>query len=32
MIERVMALTFRYDKEHHPLKIKNDLKAPLEER
>jgi hypothetical protein len=30
MIERVMARTFGYDKEHHPLRIKNDLRAPVE--
>jgi hypothetical protein len=29
MIERVTGRTFGYDKEHHPLKIKNDLKAPF---
>jgi hypothetical protein len=32
MIERVMTHTFRRDKEHHPLHIKNDLKAPIEGR
>jgi hypothetical protein len=32
MIERVMAHTFRCDKEHHPLWINNDLKAPVEGR
>jgi hypothetical protein len=32
MIEWVMGHTFGYDKEHHPLRIKNDLKAPIEER
>jgi hypothetical protein len=32
MIERVTGRTFRYDKEHHPLRIKNDLRAPMEER
>jgi hypothetical protein len=32
MIERVMGRTFGYDKEHHPLWIKNDLRAPVEER
>jgi hypothetical protein len=24
--------TFGYDKEHHPLRIKNDLRAPVEDR
>jgi hypothetical protein len=32
MIERVTARTFHYEKEHHPLRIKNDLKAPVEDR
>jgi hypothetical protein len=32
MIERVMDRTFGYDKEHHPLRIKNDLRALVEER
>jgi hypothetical protein len=32
MIERVMGRTFGYDKDHHPLWIKNDLRAPVEER
>jgi hypothetical protein len=32
MIERVMGRTFGYDKEHHPLRIMNDLRAPMEER
>jgi hypothetical protein len=32
MIERVMGQTFGYDKQHHPLRIKNDLRAPMEER
>jgi hypothetical protein len=32
MIERVTDRTFGYDKEHHPLRIKNDLRAPVEER
>jgi hypothetical protein len=31
MIERVTSQTFGYDKEHHPLRIKNDLRAPVEE-
>jgi hypothetical protein len=31
MIERVTARTFFYEKEHHPLRIKNDLRAPVEE-
>jgi hypothetical protein len=32
MIERVMGRTFGYDKEHHPLQIKNDLRALIEVR
>jgi hypothetical protein len=32
MIERVISQTFGYDKEHHPLWIKNDLRAPVEEK
>jgi hypothetical protein len=32
MIERVMGRTFGCDKEHNPLQIKNDLRAPVEER
>jgi hypothetical protein len=32
MIERVLGRTFGCDKEHHPLKIKNDLSAPVKER
>jgi hypothetical protein len=32
MIERVADWTFEYDNEHHPLWIKNDLRAPVEER
>jgi hypothetical protein len=32
MIERVTTCTFGHDKEHHSLRIKNDLKAPVEER
>jgi hypothetical protein len=32
MIERVTGQTFGYDKEYHPLWIKNDLRAPVEER
>jgi hypothetical protein len=32
MIERVTARTFGWDKEHQSLKIKNDLKALVEER
>jgi hypothetical protein len=32
MIERVTGQTFGYDKEHHPLQIKNDLRAPVKER
>jgi hypothetical protein len=31
MIERVTAQTFFYEKEHHPLRIKNGLRAPMEE-
>jgi hypothetical protein len=31
MIERVTARTFFCKKEHHPLRIKNDLRAPVEE-
>jgi hypothetical protein len=31
MIERVTGRTFGYDKEHHPLRIKNDLRTPVEE-
>jgi hypothetical protein len=31
MIERVIAWTFFYEKEHHPLRIKNDLRDPVEE-
>jgi hypothetical protein len=30
MIERVTSHTFFYEKEHHPLRIKNDLRAPVE--
>jgi hypothetical protein len=32
MIVTVTDRTFGYDKEHHPLWIKNDLRAPVEER
>jgi hypothetical protein len=32
MIERVSDRTFGYDKEHHPLRIKNDLRAPVDDR
>jgi hypothetical protein len=32
MIERVTSRTFGCDKEHHPLRINNDLRAPMEER
>jgi hypothetical protein len=32
MIERVTGQTFGYDKEHHLLQIKNDLRVPMEER
>jgi hypothetical protein len=31
MIERVSGRTFGYDKEHQPLRIKSDLKTPMEE-
>jgi hypothetical protein len=31
MIERVTARIFFYEKEHHPLWIKNDLRAPVED-
>jgi hypothetical protein len=31
MIERVIAHTFFCEKEHHPLRIKNDLRAPVED-
>jgi hypothetical protein len=30
MIERVIAWTFFCEKEHHPLRIKNDLRAPVD--
>jgi hypothetical protein len=30
-IERVMGWTFGYDKEHHPLRIKNDIRIPVED-
>jgi hypothetical protein len=32
MIERVKAHTFGCDNEHYPLRIKNDLRAPMENR
>jgi hypothetical protein len=32
MIERVTSWTVGCDKEHHPLRIKNDLRAPVEDR
>jgi hypothetical protein len=32
MIERVSGCTFRCDKEYHMLRIKNALRAPVEER
>jgi hypothetical protein len=32
MIERVTARTFHCEKEHHPLRIKNDLNALVEDR
>jgi hypothetical protein len=31
MIERVTARTFLCEKKHHPLRIKNDLRAPMED-
>jgi hypothetical protein len=31
MIERVTAQTFFCEKKHHPLRIKNDLRAPVED-
>jgi AraC-like DNA-binding protein len=31
MIERVTARTFFYEKEHHPLRIKNDLRVLVED-
>jgi hypothetical protein len=31
MIERVTAQTFLCEKEHHPLRIKNDLRALVED-
>jgi hypothetical protein len=32
LIERVIGRTFGYDKELHPLRIKNELRVPVEER
>jgi hypothetical protein len=32
MIERVTDRTFGYDKKHQPLRIKDDLRAPVEDR
>jgi hypothetical protein len=32
MIERVTARTFLCEKKHHPLRIKNDLRAPVEDK
>jgi hypothetical protein len=32
MIERVLGGTFRSNREHHPLRIKNDLQAPVDQR
>jgi hypothetical protein len=32
MVERVIGWTFGCDKEHHPLRMKNELKTPLEDR
>jgi hypothetical protein len=31
MIERVTSHTFFCEKEHHPVRIKNDLRAPVED-
>jgi hypothetical protein len=31
MIERVTTRTFLCEKKHHPLQIKNDLRAPVED-
>jgi ribosomal 50S subunit-associated protein YjgA (DUF615 family) len=31
MIERVTAHTFLYERKHHPLRIKNDLRALVED-
>jgi hypothetical protein len=32
MIEKVTARTFRCDKEHHLLRVKNDIRLPVEDR
>jgi hypothetical protein len=32
MIEQVTARIFHCEKEHHPLRTKNDLRAPMEDR
>jgi hypothetical protein len=32
IIKRVTGRTFEYDKEHHLLRIKNDLRALVEEK
>jgi hypothetical protein len=32
MIERVTGRTFGYDKDHHPLRVKNNLRVPVEDR
>jgi hypothetical protein len=32
IIERVSGCTFGCDKKHHPLRVKDDLRAPVEER
>jgi hypothetical protein len=32
MVERVTGRTFSYDKDHHPLMNKNDLRAPVKDR
>jgi hypothetical protein len=32
MIKRGTGWTFGYDKKHHPLRIKNDLRTPMKER
>jgi hypothetical protein len=31
LIERVTGRTIGYDKDHHPLRIKNDLRTPVED-
>jgi hypothetical protein len=32
MIERATCHTIGYDKDHHPLRIRNDLRTPVEDR